>query len=248
MTIITAQTRHAKRKAQMRARARERYLERKAAGRCCDCGDPSPLGRVRCATCQSEATVISNECARRKRRERGAKPRRKRPERSRRQQDHVAEQPPEARELPTKLRAVLAAAFPNPKPGALAYRVMYDPSVAANCNKQSNDEQTKEPIPPSREEDAWHQASFFVARCDKVGRAVPGVEFRDSGKTATSTVLPEFAKGDRGQRYVVTAYDPVLEKRFTFGWTDLPAELIWQVQRHARFTNTRVVDRKPPKT
>jgi hypothetical protein len=155
---------------------------------------------------------------------------------------------PRPRELPDEFRVVLAAAFPKPKRGALAYRLMYDPSVTANRNGQSDGKQAEASILASAEEDALHQASFFVARCDAAGHAVPGVEFCNDGRTATSEVLPEFAKGDRGERYVVTAFDPVLGLRFTYGWTERPGKLLVEIMGHKRFWGARVKDREPSPT
>lgn len=60
--------------------------------------------------------------------------------------------------------------------------------------------------------------------------------------------LKHFAKGDQGERYVVSAYDPVLQLRFTFGWTNRPGKLLVEIMRHKRFWGARVKDRKAPKT
>lgn len=56
--------------------------------------------------------------------------------------------------------------------------------------------------------------------------------------------LKHFAKGDKGERYVVTAYDPVLGVQFTYGWTNRPGKLLVEIMRHKRFWGARVRARK----
>lgn len=95
---------------------------------------------------------------------------------------------------------------------------------------------------PAPKEIQWEMASLHVARSDAKGRVRPDSREHKGGIYAGE--LTEFAKGDQRQRYVVTAFDPTLGVRFTYGWTEEPQRLAGQIYRHPRYCWPAVLDRK----
>jgi hypothetical protein len=97
--------------------------------------------------------------------------------------------------------------------------------------------------PPTPRQQAEQTASFRVARVDAKGRRIPSAL---AAQMYTGQLM-EFAKGDQGERYEVTAFDPVLGVRFCFGWAgEKRLHLLLEViRRHPRFTEAVVRDREP---
>lgn len=151
--------------------------------------------------------------------------------------------------LPKRRREpdVLAARLRNAlsEPGAIGRGLLYDPQSgsAEECWDRIEDRRAEESGFPTSKEIALYRAAFVVARTDARGREAPGVVFVDQ-KIATSVLLPHFAAGDQGERYVVTAYDPVTELRFLYGWTDCPGALVRAIRQHPRFRYPWLLERR----
>jgi len=90
------------------------------------------------------------------------------------------------------------------------------------------------------DESAWSAASYRVARVDARGVAIPAVI---DGRNTTGDLV-DFAVGDRGERYVVTAFDPATGLRFCYGWADDPGRLLVAIMRARRFWGARIKDRE----
>lgn len=219
-------------KARMRAYRAKRYRARKAAGLCNDCPEPAIPGTSRCPACRLRGDKSSAECHRRKQREKGVKPRRKRPERAAHQQGQA-----------NGATAQATAAKYNHPIGPMTWRE----STLRDCLDYDPTSGPKEECwggAPTPQEIALHQASFIVARTDARGCERPGVVFVDKAPT-TSVGLPDLAAGDQGQRYMVSAWDPVTELRFTFGWADFPKVFVMAevIRRYTRYRDVEMVDR-----
>ena len=213
-------------KAYARAYAKRRYAKRKAGGVCVECGKAPPVAsKVRCVLCRIRMRDFSGAYYRRKQKREAAAV--------------APPQEPEKREEP---KAPPALRLWQLLPG-------YDPAsgTAAECAaaiQESCDlrdiRHSRCPTPAQVQE---RKNAFLVDRVNAKG--VSFSRYATNENRNHFFQLRRFAQSDRGERYEVSAYDPVMELRFTYGWTDLPAELIWEVQRHARFTSTRVRDREP---
>ena len=202
---------------------KRRYADRKAAGVCVSCGElPPASGHVRCDPCHEQMSGYSQDWTRRKRQWAAAAV--------------APPQEPEKQEEPKSL------------PAPRLWRLLEydtDSGTAEECvaaiQKSCDLRGAKHSHCPMPAQIQERKNAYLVDRVTDKGTACLRAFL--PGSTALRQ-LRRFAKGDRGERYEVSAWDPVTMLQFTFGWTDNPGELIVAIMRSKRFWGARVKDKQ----
>lgn len=204
-----------------------RYAKRKAAGDCVGCGTkPAAAGLVRCKECLRQSSNRTGLWTRRKR-----------------QRAATAVAPPQEPEKQEEPKA--------PPAPQIWKNLEYDTDsgtaekCAAAIQESCDLRDAKHSHCPTPAQVQERKNAFLVDRVTNKGTACLRAFL--PGSTAIRQ-LRRFVKGDQGERYEVSAWDPVAGLQFTYGWTNTPGKLIVAIMRSKRFWGARVRDREPSPT